>query len=239
MMTTRTDYSNPNYITTGNPKLDDKDTHHVGLDLGIRKGPSISFYGQYSGNNISRIYYTDEQGRVVNTYANDGLYRSVGMNFIQAFFINKKFFFTLMWNEAYEYSRTADRQRMETIRTLLTLNTSLALGRSGSINLSGYYHNFHSNGLEGMDMDPFSVHVFTKWQLFKNHLEMEVGCSNLINFNPKIENELHTATFDQRLVSRTKSVPVYIKLNWRIGSFKVKPVRNARQGAIINDVMTE
>lgn len=239
MMTTRTDYSNPNYIFTGNPKLDDEDTHHVGLDFSIRKGPSISFYGQYSGNNISRIYYTDEQGRVVNTYANDGLYRSVGMNFTQAFFINKKFLVTLMWNEAYEYSRTADRQRTETIRTLLTLNTSLALGRSGSINLSGYYHNFHSSGLENNNIDPFSIRVSTKWQLFNKHLEMEVGCSNLVNFNPKTENELHTATFDQRLVNRTKSIPVYIKLNWRIGSFKVKPVRNARKGAVINDVLTE
>lgn len=239
MMTTRTDYSNPNYIFVGNPALDDEDTHHVRLSLNIRKGPSISFYGQYSDNNISRAYYTDDRKRVVSTYANDGLYRSAGMNFIQAFFIKKEFFVTLMWNESYEYSRTADRQRTETIRTLLTLNTSLALGRSGSINLSGYYHNFHTSGLEGMDINPFSVRVSTKWQLFKNHLEMEVGCSNLVNFDLKTENELHTPAFDQRMVSRTRSIPVYLRLNWRLGSFKVKPVRNARQGAIINDVITE
>ena len=237
MMSTQTDYSNPNYIRTGNPALDDEDMHHLGFDFHIRKGPSLSLYGQYSGNDIAPYYFTDGQGRVVNTYANNGTYRSAGMNMLQMFTF-KKFSLTAMLNELYSYTRTAG-QRTECLRTNLSLQTSLFVGKGGSLNLAAYYTDFRFSGTSSNIMRPFSLRVFTRWSLFKGHMELEAGCSNLTNFHFKTEQELHTAAFDQHMVSRTKAVPLYIRLNWRIGSFQVKPVRKARRGAVIEDVIVE
>ena len=237
MMSTQTDYSNPNYIRTGNPALDDEDMHHLGFDFHIRKGPSLSLYGQYSGNDIAPYYYTDEQGRVVNTYANNGTFRSAGLN-MSYMFPFKRLLLSAMLNELYTYTRTAG-QRTECLRTSLTLQTTLSIGKSGTINLAAYYTDYRFSGTSSNTMRPFSMNLFTRWSLFKGRMELEAGCSNLTNFRFKTEQELHTAAFDQHLVSRTKAVPVYIRLNWRIGSFQVKPVRKARRGAVIEDVIVE
>ena len=237
MMSTQTDYSNPNYIRTGNPALDDEDMHHLGFDFHIRKGPSLTLYGQYSGNDIAPYYYTDGQGRVVNTYANNGIYRAAGMNARYTLYI-KRLMFSATWNELYTYTRTAG-QRTECLRTSLTLQTTLSIGKSGTINLAAYYTDYRFSGTSSNTLRPFSMDLFTRWSLFKGRMELEAGCSNLTNFRFKTEQELHTAAFDQHLVSRTKAVPVYIRLNWRIGSFQVKPVRKARRGAVIEDVIVE
>ena len=237
MMSTQTDYSNPNYIRTGNPALDDEDMHHLGFDFHIRKGPSLTLYGQYSGNDIAPYYYTDGQGRVVNTYANNGTFRSAGLNMSYILPI-KRLLLSAMLNELYTYTRTAG-QRTECLRTSLTLQTTLSIGKSGTINLAAYYTDYRFSGTSSNTMRPFSMNLFTRWSLFKGRMELEAGCSNLTNFRFKTEQELHTAAFDQHLVSRTKAVPVYIRLNWRIGSFRVKPVRKARRGAVIEDVIVE
>ena len=237
MMSTQTDYSNPNYIRTGNPALDDEDMHHLSFDFHIRKGPSLTLYGQYSGNDIAPYYYTDGQGRVVNTYANNGTFRSAGLNMNYMLPI-KRLLLSAMLNELYTYTRTAG-QRTECLRTSLTLQTTLSIGKSGTINLAAYYTDYRFSGTSSNTMRPFSMNLFTRWSLFKGRMELEAGCSNLTNFRFKTEQELHTAAFDQHLTSRTKAVPVYIRLNWRIGSFQVKPVRKARRGAVIEDVIVE
>ena len=237
MMSTQTDYSNPNYIRTGNPALDDEDMHHLGFDFHIRKGPSLTLYGQYSGNDIAPYYYTDGQGRVVNTYANNGTFRSAGLNMNYMLPI-KRLLLSAMLNELYTYTRTAG-QRTECLRTSLTLQTTLSIGKSGTINLAAYYTDYRFSGTSSNTMRPFCMNLFTRWSLFKGRMELEAGCSNLTSFRFKTEQELHTAAFDQHLVSRTKAVPVYIRLNWRIGSFQVKPVRKARRGAVIEDVIVE
>ncbi len=237
MMSTQADYSNPNYIRTGNPALDDEDRHHLGFDLHVKKGPNISLYGQYSGNDIAPYYYTDEQSRVVNTYANNGTYRAAGLNALYLFPF-KKFSLTTMLNELYSYTRTAG-QRTECLQTNLSMQASFFVGKGGSLNLAANYTDFRFSGTSSNTMHPFSLRIFTRWSLFKGRMELEAGCSNVTNFRFKTEQELHTAAFDQHMIARTKAVPVYIRLNWRIGNFQVKPVRQARQGAIIDDVITE
>lgn len=237
MMSTQADYSNPNYIRTGNPALDDEDRHHLGFDLHVKKGPNISLYGQYSGNDIAPYYYTDEQSRVVNTYANNGTYRAAGLNALYLFPF-KKFSLTTMLNELYSYTRTAG-QRTECLQTNLSMQASFFVGKGGSLNLAAYYTDFRFSGTSSNTMHPFSLRIFTRWSLFKGRMELEAGCSNVTNFRFKTEQELHTAAFDQHMIACTKAIPVYIRLNWRIGNFQVKPVRQARQGAIIDDVITE
>lgn len=238
MLSTRIDYVNPNMLTTGNPRLDDEDIHVLGIRLQLPKGPNITITGDYSGNRISPYWYKDEQDRVVQTYNNNGTYRglSLSSSYTLAF---KKLWLTIMWSESYNYSRTADRQRTERLNSHISVQTTLSVARNGSVGLLASYRNTHSSGMEHMDIRPFSFMVNTNWKFFKKRLEADLRISDLAGFRSKSRHEVHTAEFDQTLVTRSHMLPVELKLRWTLGNFKVKPVRQAHRGAVIDDMMTE
>ena len=238
VLTTRIDYANPNMLTTGNPRLDDEDIHVLGIRLQVPKGPNITITGDYSGNRISPYWYKDEQDRVVQTYNNDGTYHGISLstNYTLVF---KKLWLAFMWSESYHYSRTADRQRTERLDSHISVQTTLTVARNGSIGLLAGYMDTHSSGMEHMDTRPFSFMINTNWKFFKKRLEAELRISDLAGFRSKSRHEVHTAEFDQTLVTRSHMLPVELKLRWTLGNFKVKPVRQARRGAVIDDIKPE
>lgn len=225
-------------LSTGNPRLDDEDKHQLTVQLQLPKHLNISISGGYSGNSISPYWYEDSQGRVVQTYGNNGTNRDLNIGFDYTL-IFKKLWLSFMGSESYSYSRTADHQRTERLFGYITAQTTLSIGRVGTISLLASYQHTHSSGMEHRSNQPFSFMTRTNWKLFKKRLEVEFEVSNWAGFHSKSRHDIHTTAFDQYMVTRSNMLPMTLTLRWTLGNFKVKPVRQARQGAIIDDLKTE
>lgn len=238
MLSTNIDYSNPHMLSTGNPKLNDEDRHQLTMQLQIPKGPNISISGGYSDNSISPYWYEDSEGRVVQTYGNNGMDRdlSFGIHYMLRF---KNLWLSFMGSESYSYSRTADHQRTERLFSYITAQTTLNIGSVGTITLLASYQDTHSSGMEHRSNQPFSFMTSTNWKLFKKRLEVELEVSNWAGFHSKSGHDIHTADFDQYQITRSNMLPIKLTLRWTLGNFKVKPVRQAHQGAIIDDLKPE
>lgn len=238
MLTTNTNYSNPNYIFVGNPKLSPEDTHHVGLSFNTKMRLSFNIMGSFSDNKISQYWYKDTEGRAVRSYANYGNYKSVHLTANYPFNI-KKIHMLLMINDGYSYSKTTDGQATKRFTSMTFLNATIPVTKVISLNVGASYIYDHFSGMQGMGMDPFGISLSTRFKLFEERLEVEVRLSEISRFKHRVENEVNTPDFVLYQVSKTNNIPLSVSLSWRIGSFKVKPVRKAHRDAIIDDIIIE
>lgn len=238
MMTSVRNYTTPGYIFVGNPALKPEDTHHITLSLNTKKQLNFNILGSYSDNKISQYWYKDPEGAIVQSYANYGSYWSTGFS-VSYSLLWKKVSFMAMGSEDYSYNKIAEGLSTKSLRGIISLSMSRPVYKTVSLNLgANYFHNYFS-GMQKMDFDPLNISFSTKLKLFKERLEVETGLSNIVRFRNRIEREVNTPEFTLYQVNKTNNPPFFIKLNWRIGSFNVKPVKKAYKDIQIDDVIKE
>jgi len=237
MMTTNTNYSNPHYITVGNPELKPEDVHRGSFGFYTKIGLSFNIYGYLSDNKISQYWYQNND-KVIQSYANYGNYKSVGIGANYPLHLKKILLF-LQCSGYYEYSKTADEQTSKIFSTIAFINANIPVYKTISLNLQGGYNKRHSKGMQKANIDPFSFSVSSNFKLFKERLEVETGIRNILRMSSKFEQTINMPDFHQYQKNKTNCFPFHIQLKWRIGSFKVKPVKRAYQETIIDDISRE
>lgn len=236
-MSTHVDNSNPNNIYVGNPTLTPEDIHNLSVSFGTKNNISLSLSGSISDNKIVSDWYSDEKGRVINTYANAGIYRSINAILHYTFNI-KKMRFNLMGSEIYSYRKSIEKVT-NAYNTILSLSANIPVYKTLNFYSTLGYMDIKSSGMEGMKVDPVSLSIAANFKLFKQRLEVDASINNILRLRNSFGHELYTADFTQQTNRQTNVIPVKISLSWRLGTFKVKAVRTATKGAIIDDVLKE
>lgn len=238
MMTTNTDYSNPNYLYVGNPALDPQNTHMVSVNLqNLKSRITLTATGSITDKQISKYWYNDESGRIVNTYTNAGNGRGFSSVIRYHLYMGKtNLAFALQ--ETYSY-REVNGLRSENSRSSINTQTGIPLFKIMTLQTLFSYTYEHNSGMEkGRMLSPFYWQLSANFQLFKKRLEVEAISANILRFKNKVKQEVYMPDFTQYQDIRVSSIPFEIKLTWHLGSFKVKPIKKANRGAVINDVLT-
>lgn len=237
MMSTGVNYSNPQFLSTGNPKLKAEDKHTLTFSFSTNSF-TFNLFGDYSPNKITSDWYTDKNGRIVASYANAGTFRSGGVSLSSSFHIKKV---SLMFMGSGNYSYNKNNENVtEQCNVNLLLNANIPIYKTLSIFTVLSYYDVFSSGTEINGYHyPFSLQATMFLELFKRRLKIEATAHNLLNFKSKYTTEVHMPEFTQIRKQYTSVVPLAIKLSWRFGSFKVKPVRQAHKGALIDDAWKE
>ena len=233
-LSTRIDYSNPNYLQTGNPQLRPEDTHRIMLSTNAGYF-GCRLFGSYSHNRILPYWYKDDEGRTVKSYANYGKDRQIGLVTDYVLPI-KDFYFSFMGSFTYSESQIQDGEYKEFLGNL-TLHSNYHISKTSYVGLSFYYTLQHYKGMQNLRREPFAIALNTRCSFFHDRLEINARINNLLRIKDKYDTEVYMPDFDMQQSLRSGRFPFAIDIRWRIGSFKVKPVRNARQGAIIRDVL--
>ena len=236
-LSTNINYSNPNYIQVGNPQLKPEDTHSVTLATQIGD-VSFRVFGDYTHQSILPYWYQDEQGRTVSSYANYGKDRSIGIGLNYAALFGK-FILTFMGSSSYTYQQIAEKEQIETFYSLLFLNGSYNISPMAQVSLQAGYNARHYTGMNRIHTEPFSLRLQGELKFFDDRLQIQASIHNLIRFKEKYEEEVFMPDFDMRQTQHSGRFPFQLDIRWRLGSFKVKAVRKAHKGAIINDLLTE
>lgn len=236
-LSTNINYSNPNYIQVGNPQLKPEDTHSVNLATQIGD-VSFRVFGDYTHHGILPYWYQDEQGRTVCSYANYGKDRSIGIGLNYAALLGK-FALSVMGSGIYAYQQSREKEEMESFSGNLSLGSFYNFSKMAEVGLQAHYTARHHTGMNRIHTEPFSLRLQGKLKFFDERLQIQASVNNLIRFKDKYEEEVYMSDFDMRQTEYSGRFPFQLDIRWRLGSFKVKTVRRARQGAIINDVLTE
>ena len=238
MMTSFIDYSNPNYLFVGNPYLDPEDIHRIGLSFNTKTNLSLSLSGIYSDNKIASYWYTDEQDRLVTSFANYESYKSVSLSTNYSL-RTKKLHILFMGNQSYSIRKSANNQQVENYTIIANVSTGMPVAKNIHVSLNAGYAQRFFKGMENIKQDPFNISLTTQFKCFKERLEAEVKLLNITRFRNKSEREIDTFNIYSHQINKTNAIPVQIELRWRLGSFQVKPVREAHKRAIIDDISKE
>lgn len=228
------DYSNPNLVVVGNPNLKQTTLHNVALGISFGR-LSINPSWVYSNSIASSVWYKDDEGRIVRTFENSGLFNSIGLGVNYS--INKHGFSGhIMANSSYTYTKKQRDERNESWNVAISVNAGYTFKNQLSIGLNGGIVKNFDSGSNGLDLPLGTVSLQIKKKLFKDRMEIELATSDLLHLNWKTEQWVKTADFSMRQEFETRAIPLNLKASFRIGSFKVKPLHKARRSAKIDDV---
>lgn len=241
MMTTNIDYSNPNYLSVGNPNLDSEDIHTAMFSFSTKMNLNFGINGSYSGNRILNYWYTDEENRLVKTFSNYGSYKAIGVSggysLIFPTKVEKMNVLLIRVSNIYSVMETADHQETKTNSVSASITPMIALSKAISIDFSLNYMKDFSKGSQSYDYNPLLVSAGVKFKLLNERLTTSITLTS-VNFREKFEQTVDTEDFFMRQTTRINRIPIMIGLNWRLGDFKVKEVRKARRGAIQEEMST-
>lgn len=226
-------------ILVGNPDLSPVRNHHCGIQFrfGKKVSTDISLTYSYSGNEISRFWYENDKGQTVQTYRNFGNSHSISLGGNVGYYRLQRFYIVLMPLFNYEWKTIERGEVNNSGYSGFTVNCSYSLKSKWIFFLNGGGLWFFYNGMEGYTSPPWnlSLKVSKKW--FKDKLELGVDFANLLRLSR--ENTVHVTTPEMYMRNTTVSgrFACNFTLRYRLGSFKVKPVKSAKKKILINDVM--
>lgn len=237
MLSAHTDYSNPNLIVTGNPGLKQEATHYFNLGTSV-KSVSLGVNYSYSGNKILPYWYENEDGAIVRSYRNYGKYRSFGFSSSAMYFKNP---FTVggMLSATYSKENTGMGETGNRFHAMASLHAGYTFKNQLRLSAQGSYMYFYNTGYRDMKMPPVNLGFSVKKSFFNERLEAEASISDILNIRRKTTTNIHTDDFMLHQRMEKRRIPLEITMNLRIGSFKVKPIKTVRQGAVMDDVSKE
>ncbi len=232
------DYSNPNYIRTGNPNLKPEILHSWNVSTSLFR-IYLGLTLLHSNNQISSYYYQNEDMQTVQSYANYARRSYIGGN-VSYSYSKKNISANVRLMGGYNSRESAKGETNENIN----INPSISIGYTFKFKLrvgaDASYHYTHTSGLYDTKLqNPFSFRISGQKQWFKDdRLSLEASLS-LTNFSTGSISTVNTADFMLRQEVHKYCLPLTISLSYNIGTFNVKPLRQVRKGAVINDLKTE
>lgn len=237
MLSIYEDHSNPNYVIKGNPDLEDQIKHFLSFQTNIKKW-HIMLGWQYSGNPISTYWYKDKEQQIIQTYANQGYDSQYGItaNYSGGY---KNWRFSIMSSANYSHGKMAQGEKEKMWYVYFNFTTSHTFPKMWNIGLSAGYHDSFSKGYSSYGTHPFSLALDIRKQFLKDRGELEIRYSDLLHYKSKVAQEVNASDFTMNQEIRATNVALQVTLKLRIGSYKVKPVRQIRKGVVIDDIITE
>lgn len=105
--------------------------------------------------------------------------------------------------------------------------------------LNARYYDTFSSGYSSYDRPPYNLSCYVKKQFAKERGELEISYGDLLHYKEDSERQIDTDIFKMTTQSDGIYIPLNITLKLRIGSYKVRPVRQIRKGVVIEDLSTE
>ena len=237
MLSVYEDFSTPNMIVKGNPQLKEEDHHSLNLSLNIAKW-NISCLWNHSGNKIGTYWYQDEQQRVIQTYANQNIFNYYGLNVYRSFRY-KRWMFSGRAGGHYNNERMAGDERSEKWNVFVDFGVSHTFKQAWNIGINAKYYDIFFSGYSSYDRSPYALSCYVKKQFMKERGELEISYGDLLRFKQDLKSQIDTDIFKMTTQSDGIYIPLNITLKFRIGSYKVRPVRQIRKGIVIEDLATE
>lgn len=237
MLSVYEDLSTPGMVIKGNPELKEEDYHALNLSLNIAKW-TISCLWNHSGNKIGSYWYQDEQQRIIQTYANQNISNYYGLNVFRSFRY-KQWMFSGRAGSNYNNERMAGDERSEKWNVFVDFGVSHAFKQAWNIGLNARYYDMFSSGYSSYDRSPYTLSCYVKKQFMKERGELEISYGDLLRFKQDLKSQIDTDIFKMTTQSDGIYIPLNITLKFRIGSYKIRPVRQIRKGIVIEDLSTE
>lgn len=228
------DYSNPNLITTGNPRLENEMLHYFNLGL-ILKGVSITFGYQLMNNRISPYWYEDESNVIVQSYENLGKYETFSFNTSYSHRI-KRFWSSLMFTTRYTTQEDINSEKASSLMVSPSLFFSYVFKNKLNITTNIHYVYQKYTGYIGNTRTPFSVSISARQQLFKERLKLEMNYTVFPIYKQKTDMSVQTDVLIRNMHTEQSRIPLRVSVSYNLASFKAKPPRGVRRGVVVDDI---
>lgn len=237
MLSTHEDVSNADYIQVGNPNLKSEKKHNLRMSTWVKR-IGISFSWSYSGDKIGTYWYLDESGRTIHTYDNYGYSSSyfLSSNYSHNW---KGIQLAFMLGGGYDHEEVPSREKQRDwkVNSLCSVGYTFKNQINAGLNLG--YNEYFTSGYSSLQMPAWSLAIWGRKKLFRERVELEIHYANLTRFDQKIERRINADNFRMYQCIKQNNIPLTVKLSWRIGSFKLKPIRNIRKSVVVDDILEE
>ncbi|WP_294080030.1 outer membrane beta-barrel protein [Proteiniphilum sp. UBA5384] len=238
MLSSNRNYSNPKLIVTGNPSLRKETLHRFSLG-GMVKSLPVTLSYIYSGNAISSYWFKEEDDVIVQSYRNYGKSESFSLS-LSPHYYKPPIIIHTMLSASYSKSKTGmENEISEKINLKASVMPGYIFKSKLNVSMGIHYVYTHNTGYSGSKIPPFSVSIGGSQSFFKDRMEVSLSLPNIVNFKKKTHYHVNASDFILNQTVEKRTLPLEIVMRLRVGSFKVKPIRQVRKGAIIDDIKTE
>lgn len=237
MLSSNIDYSNPNLLITGNPTLKKGTQHLYTIGTSIKSLP-INISYSHSGNAIRSYWYKNEDNVTVQSYRNYGKSKSFSISSMPSYYKPPVLIYGMI-SANYRIDDTGTGEISKRFDLISSLSSGYVFKNKLNLSMRIGYIYTHYSGYYGMKLPPFSISFNGSKSFFKDRLEVEASLSNILNMRYRTRSNINANDFMINQLIEKRIIPLEISMRLSIGSFKVKPMREARRGAVIDDVMTE
>lgn len=232
---------NADVITVGNPNLDPERKHQYRLVSYFGTG-KISYDAlvlfSHSNNSISSYWYKNEEGKTIRSYRNYGSSRSLYGKYGILYYSSPVHIMGML-RAGYSYEKIGKNDEQYSYNFSLSANIGYSWKNGWTLTVIPDYSYWYTDGQEGSYRQPFSVGVSTSKKFLKGRLELGAGISNILRIREKNTTEVSTPNFSMKTETIRNGCSANLSVNYRFGSFQVKPVRQAKSKAAITDVKTD
>lgn len=237
MLSTYSDYSNPNLIIVGNPMLKQESVHNFRIGTSS-KLLSLGINYSYSGNKILPYWYVGNNGTIVQSYRNYGKYQSIGFGPSIMYFKNPFHVYGMLYAN-YKNDNTGTGETSHRFNTLVTVDMGYVFKNKLRLSSIAGYSYFRNSGYRDMKMPPLALGMTANKSFFNERMEVEAHVSDILNIRQKTTTNIHANDFILLQRIEQQRIPIALSVKLQIGSFKVKPAKNTFKGAVIDDVSNE
>jgi hypothetical protein len=226
-------------IKVGNPELKPESRHSfsLGTNYGKKRPVSLTLSTAFSNNAISQYWYKNEKSQTVSTFENFGKYRSYNLSSMMSVFAMKKLNITAINGLAYSEATSSKNEKTKTVYLRLLGNATYIFKNGLQITLIPLYYKSWNKGLYYTQMNPFIIGININKSYLNQKFTFDFGISNLVRYSVRSTQYVNTVEFNTTIKSKMpQNYPLYLKIFYRFGKFKVKPLRNTRKSASINDL---
>lgn len=237
MLSTYEDISNGDYIQIGNPDLRLQKEHVLRISTWMG-GLGINAVWNYSDDRIGEYWYLDGKNRTIRTYGNYGYMSGYSLSSNYSY-RRKDLMLSLMAGGSYTHGEAVRRERLGGWSVKSSCACSYMFSNHINTGLTLGYNNRFESGFSRLQLPVWSLAIWGKIKLLKDRMDLEVYYSDLTRFTRNTEHRIVTADFMMNQQMNQSYIPLTVKLNWRLGSFKLKPVKNIRKSVVMDDVLEE
>lgn len=180
-------------------------------------------------------HFEEIGGAIVESYRNYGQYSSFGIH-SSANYIMKTSIVSGMFFANHTQQKAGNGEKSNNTHISIYFNTGYIFKNKISLLAHGGYSYFHHSGYHGFKMPPLSLGFTTQKSFFNERLQVEASIRDVLNIRYKTTYNTHANDFILNQTVEKRTLPLEIVMRLRVGSFKVKPIRQVRTGAIIDNI---